>query len=176
MAIFIPKHKALVFQGTYIAEHIIAKGTKDKITAPYDIKTLEELSGPEKAPGTFAKLLLMEGTGLNRLRHYRICLQDDEILRVLYDNKDIDMLAFIVYILTHELIHIQRFFSGKADFSESNQNEEEIYVDNLTRVLLAKHSTIGIKKIFNVLDKIPPPPLYECKILIDNGGSINAYL
>jgi len=176
MAVFSPTHKVLVFQGTYIAEHIITKGTKDKIYAPYDITTLEELGEPEKAPGAFAKLLFMEGIGPNKLRHYRICLQDDEILKALHDNKDVDMLAFIVYILTHELIHIQRFFSGKADFSESNQNEEEIYVDNLARVLLAKHPIIGIKKIFNVLDKIPPPPLYKCKGLIDNGGSINAYL
>jgi len=176
MGSFLPFQRPLIVKGVNIAEGIVSKGTKDNIYALYDVKTLEEFEGLERENGVFAKLLYVEAEEISKLKYYRICLQDDEILRFLQENHDIDFLTFLVFIFTHELIHIQRFATGRAEFFGKQNDEEELYVDNMTRILLAKYPVCGMSSILVALDRISPPPLYKNRILLDNGGNINAYL
>ncbi len=166
----------MIVRGSVIAEEIVHKGINDPIRMPYDVKTLNELEGIEREQGVFAKLVYVQSKDAKDHAHYSICLQDDEILTFLDKNKDIDLLTFLVFIFTHELIHIHRFSTGKANFFDVEKHKEEIHVDNLTRILLAKHPLCGMGNVLKTLDRVSPPPLYKNRILLDNGGHIHAYL
>jgi hypothetical protein len=78
--------------------------------------------------------------------------------------------------MTHELVHIHRFATGKASFFETEREEEEIYVDNLTRLFLAKNPLTGLKNVLTLLDKLEAAPLYSFTIFEDDRRSYNAYL
>lgn len=175
MAYFLPNHRNLLMKSSVIAEHIISKETQWCVRDLYDVKTHVEMDEPEKVDGVFAHLLMLESEDSRTRTHYRVCLQDNEIFDFLGRNREIDVLSFITFIMTHELLHIHRFSTGKADFY-SFQEDEEVYVDSLTRLFLTKNPITGLKKILALLDKIEAAPLYNVKILVDNRRNINAYL
>ncbi len=176
MGYFLPCHRSLIVRSSEIAEEVVLRGINDPIRAPYDVKTLKELENSEREQGVFAKLVYAQNSNTRDYGHYRICLQDDEILNFLNKNKDIDLLTFLVFIFTHELIHIHRFSTGKASFFDLEKHKEEVHVDNLTRILLAKNPLCGMGNVLKTLDRVSPPPLYKTRILLDNGGHIHAYL
>jgi DNA-binding LytR/AlgR family response regulator len=91
------------------------------------------------------------------------------------NHKDLDLLSFITFIMTHELLHVHRFSTGLADFFGS-PHDEEIVVDALTRVFLAKNPVIGLKKVLALLDKLEAAPLYNNHIMHDGGRCFYAYL
>lgn len=125
--------------------------------------------------GVFARLMRLENEQTGQVHHYRIHLQDEEIIRFLQSDREVAPLTFLVFVLTHEIIHIQRFARGRADYARAN-HEEELFVDTLTRVLLAKNPLPGRQQVLTLLDKVAPAPLYKSRILVDQGGHINAYL
>ncbi len=168
-------HRGVIRYGSAIAEHIVKASTRCSLEGRYDVKTLDELSAIERQEGTFAKLMRLESDRPGRAQHYRICLQDKEILDFLHDNAEVDMLTFLVFVMTHELIHMHRFDSGQADFY-TVKYDEEVLVDAITRLFMAKHPLPGRKKVLTLLDKVTPAPLYNLEILVDQGGSIHAYL
>jgi hypothetical protein len=157
--------------GSDIADYIVGKGTRSNVRSLYDISSVHPELDKAYAD-IFARLMRVEESG--RLRHYRICLNDEEILNFLSRNPDVDLLTFMVFVLTHELLHIQRITSGRAEFASAN-HEEEVLVDNLTRLLMAKHPVTGRDKVFKLLDKLAAPPLYN-QCAISDGGVVNAYL
>jgi len=175
MAYFLPNHRTVLMKGSIMAEQIVSKETKWNVRDLYDIKTHVEMSGPEKVEGVFAQLLRLEPEDSQATPHYRVCLQDNEIIDFLGRNKDIDMFSFITFIMTHELLHIERFSTGKADFYQYRE-DEEVYVDSLTRLFLAKNPVTGLNRVLRLLDKLEAAPLYSVKVLVDHRRSINAYL
>lgn len=171
MARLLPTKRDAIVMSSDIADYIVAKGTRSDVRTLYDIACVH----PERDAGyadIFARLMRVEESG--RLRHYRICLNDDEIMDFLARHPDIDLLTFLVFVMTHELLHIQRFTCGQADFARAC-HDEEVLVDNLTRLLMAKHPVTGRGKVFKLLDKLAAPPLYN-QSAISDGGIINAYL
>jgi len=173
MARFLPSDRDIIRYGSSIADYIVCKNTRSDVRNSYDITTMADPGKTEECPDIFARLMRMETE--SRVLHYRVCLQDDEIIDFLTKNPDIDMLTFMVYVMTHEIFHIHRFVSGQADFNQVNY-DEEVLVDNITRLLLAKHPVTGMTRVLKLLDKLTPPPLYNLRTIIDQGGVIDAYL
>ena len=108
----------------------------------YDLKT--ELEGgincsPKKA---FAEVRqytpIRENFSLFPKERYQICLFDKNILRTLWKQSNMEFYPFMLYILTHELVHVARFCQNLHPFDcdqESLQQEEE-RVNQLTQQVL----------------------------------------
>lgn len=112
----------------------------------YDVATEETLQPPERAEGAFAQLCRyvqrprVPGERQRADRYYRICLQDPQILRaVARPAAAFDLESLLLYILTHELIHIVRFEQFWHPFvTEPDARErEERAVHQITHDLLA---------------------------------------
>lgn len=175
MAYFVPGQRGLIIKSSALAEHIISKETKWSAGELYDLKTHIEMNETEKKDVVFAHLVRIEPEHGQWPHHYRICLQDKTIFDFLGRNSDVDILSFITFIITHELVHIHRFATGKADFYR-HHDDEEVYVDSLTRLFMAKNPITGLNKVLVLLDKLEAAPLYNDKILVDHRRNINAYL
>ncbi len=174
MGSFLPQHWVAVRHGSSLAERVVCKGLNWNVQDIYDVKTPAGSDKDAQQASAFAQVLRVEPMLSSLPAHYRVCLHDREILEFLNGNKDIDLVSFITFIMTHELLHIHRFATGKADFFREN-HDEELVVDALTRVLLAKNPVIGLKKVLSLLDKIEAAPLYNEHILKQQ-RCINAYL
>lgn len=114
----------------------------------YDVKTLSGLRKREIVPEAFA--LLYKGVKLphryepearNR-DDYRICIQDHEILKALRRDENLDLLPLLVYVFTHELVHIVRFsnFLQRFEVSEKDRESEEKVVHATTTQILQRLS------------------------------------
>ena len=91
---------------------------------PYDINTLAEGPGPD-AP-VFADVVRMTRTlearpGGAARDLYRIRLRDDEILSAIHGASDLELYPLLLYVLTHELVHVVRFESGFAAYDTDDQ-------------------------------------------------------
>ena len=107
MAYFMPGHRNVLHHGSSIAERIVCKEMCWNVKGIYDIKTLAEFDNEEPKNGVFAQLLRIDPERTTFAPHrYRVCLQDTEILNFVQRNAEIDMLSFITFIMTHELLHI----------------------------------------------------------------------
>lgn len=172
MTYFTPGHWNALNHGKALAENIIRKEMSWNVNGRYDVMTQCFSKEHTPADGVFAQLFRIDEDADH---HYRVFLRDDEILGFIRTHEGIDLLSFITFLMTHELLHIHRFATGKADFFGSSL-EEELLVDALTRVFLAKNPVIGLKKVLALLDKVEAAPLYNDHILNDGGRCIHAYL
>jgi len=82
---------------------------------PYDLRTLANLDRQEKTRRALAQVCKYEyrkeAELLNRRRKefYRICLQDDRILNAIQAEPPSMLKTLLLYVVTHELIHVTRF-------------------------------------------------------------------
>ena len=87
----------------------------DSARFPYDLQTLANLRGPEKTRRALAQVCKYEfqkGDTWARRREiefYRICLQDNQILKKVRAESLSLLKPLILYVVTHELIHVIRF-------------------------------------------------------------------
>lgn len=110
----------------------------------YDVKTLSSLKNEEIVPKAFA--LLYKGVrnsddlafGNRERDFYLICLQDHEILKAMRRDQNLELLSLLVYIFTHELVHIVRFsnFLQRFDVSKCDREMEEKVVHSTTHQIL----------------------------------------
>lgn len=109
----------------------------------YDVRTLAELDPSEVVDGPFAQVIRYEARpaeanlGSAAYDFYRICLLDHAILAAA-EFPGISLRPFILYIVTHELIHVVRFCKFLQNFnaSEEEKRAEEIRVHRRTREIL----------------------------------------
>ena len=90
---------------------------------------------------------------------YQICLFDHNILSALWRQPDLEFYPFMIYILTHELIHIARFCLKFHPFecdAESLQKEEQ-RVNRLTEQVLNVRKYKSFEKISCIYQKIISP-------------------
>lgn len=123
----------------------------------YDIKTQVTLSDYERVESAFA--LLNKCSGVKRRTEfqtekqdfYYICLQDNQILKAVKRDEDLRLLPLLVYIFTHELVHIVRFcnFFQRFEISERVKEEEEKVVHATTYDIL---KNLSLPKLDYVLD------------------------
>ena len=114
----------------------------------YDVKTLQSLHKDEITSFAFALLnkrsRVVEGfdSSTKKRDFYFICLQDHLILNALQKDKDLSLLPLLVYIFTHELVHIVRFcnFFQRYDISGKTREIEEGLVHRTTFDILKDSS------------------------------------
>ncbi|HQG32437.1 MAG TPA: hypothetical protein PLA83_10970 [Deltaproteobacteria bacterium] len=176
MAYFRPEHRSLLVKSSVLAEGIVSKEMRWSGQNVYDVTTLAESPSYEVQEGVFAQLLLLEPRDARKAPIYRICLHDTEIFDFIRRNREVDLASLFTFIMTHELLHIHRFATGKADFYGENREDEEEYVDMLTRLFLAKNPITGLKNVLTLLDKVEAAPLYNFTKFVDRWRNLDAYL
>ncbi len=108
----------------------------------YEVKTLEYLEQHETSTEAFAQLCKYvykkrkEETRLKEFHFFRICLQDNRILdAVRRGGSFIRFAPLMLYIATHELVHILRFNRAESDFdmctTEKEKEEETVHLITL---------------------------------------------
>ncbi len=123
----------------------------------YDVKTLSSLDDGEIAPDAFALLnkrsRITSGfdSKTKERDFYYICLQDHQILKALGRDKNLGVLPLLVYIFTHELVHIVRFcnFYQRFEISGTGRDEEEKIVHATTFEIL---KDLSLPKLDYVLE------------------------
>jgi hypothetical protein len=123
----------------------------------YDVVTLAEVEPECRAIEALAKLTRYDRserpiTKEQRVsRFYRICLQDDNILT--RADEGYDLRALLLYVLTHELIHIVRFESFQVSYNASGvvRDDEERVVDKLTREVLGVLKDRAVERVIEGL-------------------------
>jgi hypothetical protein len=123
----------------------------------YDVKTFSRLRREEVASNAFALLnkcsIVGRGFEPNAKSRdfYFICLQDNQILKALKRDKELCLLPLLVYILTHELVHIVRFcnFSQRFDISGEGREMEEGIVHGKTYDIL---KNLSLPKLDYILE------------------------
>jgi len=110
----------------------------------YDVKTFASLSENEITKYAFAMLNKYsraakgyESSAATR-DYYFICLQDHHILNALVRDKNLVLLSLLVYVFTHELVHIVRFsnFDQRFEMTGMGKEREEKLVHNITYDIL----------------------------------------
>jgi hypothetical protein len=125
---------------------------------PYEVKTLAELREPEITQEAFALvakyeyLLGSRGKGRRPIEIYGICLQDHNILTAAHRYSDgIAFEPLMLYILTHELVHVFRFANAPQSFfmEKRLRQSEEGRVHRITSDILQGRKD---PKLLRVLD------------------------
>jgi len=128
----------------------------------YEYRTLSDLKDHEIIDHGFAHLvkyrLKPHKISSNPLFHdlYSICFQDHCILDVVMNRQDgIQLKPLMLYVMTHELVHIIRFSKFNQDFDvlSSMREKEEKKVHTITYEILRQ---LGDPGIDCVLDHYSP--------------------
>ena len=123
----------------------------------YEVKTLLSLNDEKEGRNAFASLKKGEWVCPKsekkycKYDFYLICLQDHLILNALRRDNQLALLPLLVYVFTHELVHIVRFcnFFQRFEASESKKGSEERLVHATTFEILRK---LSLPKLNYVLD------------------------
>ncbi len=123
----------------------------------YDVKTQESLGTDQIFPEAFAVLKKAQrivedlGSKIGEKDYYFICLHDRRILDALQRDRKLGLLALLVYIFTHELVHIVRFcnFLQRYEASEEMKEREEGLVHAATFNILRD---VSLPKLNYVLE------------------------
>jgi hypothetical protein len=128
----------------------------------YDVKTMKDLLHHEVDKGAFAHLCKYyyqkssDAGDPGNFHFYRVCLQDDRILDAVDRAKSfIKLSALMLYIATHELVHVVRFNRGDSDFDapvEAKVMEEE-KVNSITRAILQPDAETGMALVMDCFSK-----------------------
>jgi len=158
-----------VNNGVAMAEELVSNFYKMSasqwLRPKFDIKTLADLSPEETVHGPFAQIIRYEGQhkdaslGSSTYVFYKICLQDHSILATLKQSPHIHLLPFILYIVTHELVHIVRFSKFLQNFDASTQEMllEETRVHEITHEILIPVHVAGLADVLKFYEKWREP-------------------
>ena len=94
--------------------------------------------------------------GSSRFDFYKVCLQDHVILKALQrEEKETLFLPLVIYILTHELIHIVRFnrFEQRFFAIPQEKEKEEIRVHAITYEILKGLRYRGMSAVLDSFSK-----------------------
>ena len=140
----------VVNQAVSMAEELVSNYYKmslnEWLRPKYDIKTIAELGPDEIVDGPYAQLFRYQGKrkgstlGSGSYDFYKICIQDHTILATLMERPELSLVAFCLYIVTHELIHIVRFSKFLQNFEASSEEKlaEEKRVHAITHRILSE--------------------------------------
>lgn len=123
----------------------------------YDVKTLVDLNPDEIVHGPFAQIVRYQGQrkntslGSSTYDFYKICLQDHAIIKSLHSSSGLTILPFVLYIITHELVHIVRFSKFLVNFNASPNEKkvEEIRVHEEAQRILEGQQVPGLEAILD---------------------------
>ena len=133
----------------------------------YEVRTLGELAPEEVNDRAFAQVLCYDFTRrvgqtvIDRRDLYRICLQDHRILRVAESGLSgvacadkLPLEPLLLYLLTHELIHIVRFAQRmqRLDLAPELRPQEEMSVEQTTRHILAPVVDLPLRRVLETCE------------------------
>jgi hypothetical protein len=129
----------------------------------YDIRTIGQLQGQEITDRAFAQIIRYMGQppsshlSSSRFDFYKVCLQDHTILQALSRDPRLDFFPLMVYIVTHELVHIVRFsrFIQSFEAYPEDRVQEEARVHSLTGAILDTARVSGIEAIVRAYRESP---------------------
>jgi hypothetical protein len=163
-ALFTPSDLSIIDRASVLAEQMT--GDYFNLAAdewkrnPYGIFTRKEVERPLEVESVFAQIVRFRpgkarSTDRDRGESFGIILQDPNILRALLRSTLHDLWTLVLFIMTHELIHIVRFRRFSVDFHapEAEREREETLVHAITRDILA-----GVANTDDVLN------LYQSRI------------
>jgi hypothetical protein len=144
---FDPRQRHEALRAFLVAEDLtgdhFALPALDSSEHPIDLRTLIDLSAHEVVPaGALAQVARYDEHGAiaSAARTlYRICVQDHAVLSRLRDERGaVSLFPLLVYVLTHELVHVVRFLRHQGPFhgSERERAAEEAIVHEITRRVL----------------------------------------
>lgn len=127
---------------------------------PYEIRTGKELTPPEVSEAALAQVLrLRQPLRPGRLRpwdFYRICVQDHNLLD-LVDRERVRplMLPLLTYVLTHELVHVVRFykFLHLFDSDPAQRVAEETRVHRISAEILGRVQLPNLGQVLNLYEE-----------------------
>lgn len=124
----------------------------------YEVVTLEGAGSEGKDPNRLAKVCrydreerpIEEGHRVSRF--YRVFLQDDKLLAREADG--LELRALLLYVITHELIHIVRFESFQVHYGAKGleRQDEERIVHQLTREVLSVLKDEQVEQVIRGLE------------------------
>jgi len=156
---FHTQHKELLEEAAVIAEEMTFDFFKLSPAhwrrARYDILTLEGLSREEISPHAHALVAKYKGCPPNSslqsawFDFYRVCLQDHNILKTLEASPALSLFPLLLYIVTHELVHVIRFsqFLALFEAAEPEKALEETRVHQLTQKILAPLNLLDLSTV-----------------------------
>ncbi len=159
----------VVNQSVEMAEELVCNFYKLSVNQllrhRYDIKTMVDLSPDEIIYGAFAQVIRYEGRkkdttlGSASYDFYKICIQDHSIISAIRKTSGLNLFAFTLYIIIHELVHIIRFsrFLQNFEASPGEKLAEEARVHEKTLEILSKHSVAGIREVLDFCNKSTLP-------------------
>ncbi len=156
---FSPEELKVVNNSVAMAEELVSNEYKlsssQLLRLNYDVKTLVDLADEEIVDDHFAQILRYTEKKKNDLidapvnDFYKICLQDHSIIKALRQDRELDLFAFVLYVVSHELIHIIRFrwFLQHFDAPLREKDEEEMRVHAKTCEILYKVNIDHLKPV-----------------------------
>jgi len=148
-----------VNQAVTMAEELVSNyfkmSSNEWLKPKYDVKTLAELSPDEIIKGPYAQIIRYQGQrkgsslGSESYDFYKICIQDHAILSTLKKRPELSLMAFCLYIVTHELIHIVRFSKFLQNFEATAEEKmaEEKRVHAITHQILLEVRLPGLHHV-----------------------------
>lgn len=144
-------------------------GHKEMKEYRYEVKTLPYLEDHEINDSAFAhlcKYYCQKHDERDSFQFFRVCLQDNRILNAVERaNSFIRLAPLMLYIATHEIVHIVRFNKDGVDFDAPLREriKEEEKVHYITRDMLG---SLDFPDMGLITD------CFSNKYLIDNVGAI----
>ncbi len=129
---------------------------------PYDVGTLRDGPGPDGRVFADVVRLVRRAPGHAIRGLFRIRLRDDAILAAVEDRGDgIGLDPLLLYVLTHELVHVVRFGCGLAGFDAGRDERdfEERRVHAITREVLRPIPDPRLRRVVEVYRDGAPPSL-----------------
>jgi hypothetical protein len=126
---------------------------------PYEVRTGAELLPLEMSENALAQVLrLRQPLRPGRLRpwdFYRICVQDHNLLDLM-ERESVGhlLLPLMTYVLTHELVHVVRFykFLHLFDSDPSLRAEEEALVHRISTGILGQVKLPNLDRVLNLYE------------------------
>lgn len=158
---FTGDHLLVLNRSVAMAEELVSNAYKMSASQwsrhRYDVKTMVELNEREILNGPFAQIIRYVGykddatLSSAAYDYYEICLQDHAILRTLGKFPELSLSPFLLYVMTHELIHIVRFsrFLQSFEAPPGEKMAEEIRVHARTHEILASVRLQGLEQVLD---------------------------
>ncbi len=160
---FGPEHLVVLDEAVKASEELVTDyfdlSSRNWLRHPYEVCTLREASESEH-PGNalahlvrYAKKFEEKSRGADSQVLYKIFLNDQKILNHVLVRQGVSIYAVLVYVISHELVHIVRFSTFCVHPELGEKEREERKVHSLTNDILIN---TPIKGIMSVLDYFKP--------------------
>ncbi len=162
---FSTEHLVVLDEAVKTSEELVTEyfdlSSRNWLRHPYEICTLRDASEKEHPGDALAHLVRYAKNFEDKMRGtdspvlYKIILNDQKILNHFLVRDGISIYSMLVYVISHELVHIVRFGSFRVHPETAERELEESHVHDLTNDIL---SNVPIKEMTVVLDYFKQRP------------------